>query len=54
MNNKNKLSITLATGVTQYKGLARIRELLKLRVRSLVLRTATNKWIGFLNFTGFY
>lgn len=54
MNNKNKLSITLATGVTQYKGLARIRELLKLRVRSLVFRTATIKWIGFLNCTGFY
>lgn len=54
MNNKNRFSVTLATGVTQYKGLARTRELLKLRARSLVFRTATIKWISFLNCAGFY
>lgn len=54
MRSENTIPVTLATGVTQYKGLTRLREFLKLQTRSWVHYTATARWISFLNCTAFY
>lgn len=54
MKREEAPKVTAASGVVQYAGIAKAREFLKLKARSIAYREPTRRWMDFLNSHEFY